>query len=94
MKKLAIALTTTIAIQATSIAQIDRSIQPKPGAPTSINIKDSEVFTLENGITVIVSENHKIPKVSVQLILGASSIPDISDGFPSIAEKHFPPPNE
>ncbi len=76
MKKLAIALTTTIAIQATSIAQIDRSIQPKPGAPTSINIKDSEVFTLENGITVIVSENHKIPKVSVQLILGSSSIPE------------------
>ena len=43
-------------------AQVDRSIMPKPGKASIININESQVFTLANGLTVIVSENHKIPK--------------------------------
>jgi len=50
-----------------SIAQLDRSkvptAQPNPG----INIPQPNVFTLENGLQVIVVENHKQPKVSFQL---------------------------
>lgn len=52
-------------------AQIDRSVRPAPGKAPQINIKDSEVFTTANGITVILSENHKVPKVSFDLVMGA-----------------------
>jgi predicted Zn-dependent peptidase len=58
----------------TSFGQLDRSVQPKAGTPPTINIKDSEVFTTENGITVILSENHKLPKVSIRLVTGSDPI--------------------
>ncbi|MFN5911730.1 MAG: M16 family metallopeptidase [Bacteroidota bacterium] len=51
--------------------QLDRSTRPQPEKAPSINIKDSEVFTTANGITVILSENHKLPKVSFDLFVGA-----------------------
>lgn len=51
-------------------AQLDRSQRPAPGAAQKINIPASQVFTTANGITVILSENHKIPKVSIELSLG------------------------
>jgi predicted Zn-dependent peptidase len=59
-----------------SWGQIDRSIVPSAGAAPTINIKDSEVFKTANGITVILSENHQIPKVSFQLSMGADPIPE------------------
>lgn len=52
--------------------QLDRSIRPKPAKAPAINIKDSEVFKTENGITVILSENHKLPKVSFSISMGSS----------------------
>ncbi|MDG1842123.1 MAG: insulinase family protein [Crocinitomicaceae bacterium] len=55
-------------------AQLDRSIVPSPGDAPQINIKDSKVFKTENGITVIISENHKIPKVSFSLLMGADPL--------------------
>lgn len=51
--------------------QIDRSIRPEAAPAPTINIKDSEVFKTTNGITVILSENHKIPRVSYNLVMGA-----------------------
>ena len=51
-------------------AQLDRSQRPAPAAAQKINIPASQVFTTANGITVILSENHKIPKVSIELSLG------------------------
>lgn len=60
-----------ILVAATSFSQLDRSVRPKAGTPPTINIKDSEVFTTENGITVILSENHKLPKVSIRLVTGS-----------------------
>lgn len=51
--------------------QIDRSIVPAPGKAPVINIKDSETFTTKNGITVILSENHKLPRVTFDLVMGA-----------------------
>ena len=51
-------------------AQLDRSQRPAPAAAQKINIPASQVFTTSNGITVILSENHKIPKVSIELSLG------------------------
>jgi predicted Zn-dependent peptidase len=51
-------------------SQLDRSQRPAAGAAQKINIPTSQVFTTANGITVILSENHKIPKVSIELSLG------------------------
>lgn len=52
-------------------AQIDRSIRPKAADAPQINIADAVTFKLENGIQVIVSENHKLPKVSMNLVMGS-----------------------
>lgn len=44
--------------------KIDRSKQPKPGPAPTITIKDPFIEKLPNGITLIVVENHKLPKVA------------------------------
>lgn len=52
-----------------SFAQIDRSQQPKPGPSPEINLQEPETFDLDNGLKVMVVENHKLPRVSIQLTL-------------------------
>ncbi|WP_420603838.1 M16 family metallopeptidase [Flagellimonas sp.] len=52
---------------AVSYAQIDRSKQPKPGPAPEINLKEPARFELNNGLKVMVVENHKLPRVSMQL---------------------------
>ena len=48
-----------------SFAQnIDRSQRPAPGPAPVIQLKDPAVYTLKNGIKVLVVENHKVPSVS------------------------------
>jgi zinc protease len=50
------------------IAQpLDRSKPPKPGPAPVITIKDPVIFNMPNGMTVLVVENHKLPKVSATL---------------------------
>jgi len=68
MKKLIIAL--GIIAPSLLFGQIDRSIVPSPGKAPEINIKDSETFKTSNGITVILSENHKLPRVTFDLVVG------------------------
>ena len=48
-------------------AQIDRSVQPSPGPAPEIQLDEPQNFTLKNGMTVMVVENHKLPRVSVTL---------------------------
>ena len=60
-----------LALSTWTMAQVDRSIMPAPTQAKKINIKDSEVFTTANGITVILSENHKLPRVSFDLNMGS-----------------------
>ena len=50
-----------------SFAQIDRSKQPEAGPAPEINLKDPTSFRLKNGLKVMVVENHKLPRVSIQL---------------------------
>lgn len=71
MKKL-ITLVALTAFTGVYGQQIDRSVRPAAAAAPTINIKNSEVFKLSNGITVILSENHKLPRVSFSLTMGAS----------------------
>lgn len=65
MKKtiIALGLFLTITMQAQ-----DRT-QPKPGPSPKINIKKPETFTLQNGLKVMVVENHKLPRVSFSLTI-------------------------
>ncbi|MGB5362328.1 MAG: insulinase family protein, partial [Aureibaculum sp.] len=53
----------------TSVAQIDRSKQPKPGPTPTINLGKPQTFELKNGLKVLVVENHKLPRVSATLSL-------------------------
>lgn len=48
-------------------AQIDRSVQPSPGPAPEIQLDEPQSFTLKNGMTVLVVENHKLPRVSVTM---------------------------
>ena len=48
-------------------AQIDRSKAPKAQPNPEIKIPKPNVFELDNGLKVIVVENHKLPKVSFQM---------------------------
>ena len=48
-------------------AQIDRSVQPKPGPAPKITLEKPGEFKLKNGIEVLVVENHKLPRVSITL---------------------------
>ena len=60
-----------LALSTCTMAQVDRSIMPTPTQAKKINIKDSEVFTTANGITVVLSENHKLPRVSFDMNMGS-----------------------
>lgn len=68
MKKLIIAL--GLITPAVLFGQLDRSKVPAPAAAKEISIADPVVFKTANGITVILSENHKLPKVSFSLTVG------------------------
>lgn len=48
-------------------AQVDRTVMPKPGPAPEINLGAPERFNLNNGLKVLVVENHKLPRVSIQL---------------------------
>ena len=59
----------TVAFSAISaFGQLDRTNAPKPGAAPEINIAEPEVFELDNGLKVILSSNHRQPKVSFNLV--------------------------
>ncbi|MCK5401948.1 MAG: insulinase family protein [Flavobacteriaceae bacterium] len=50
-------------------AQIDRSKQPKPGPAPKITLEVPGGFVLDNGMKVLVVENHKLPRVSYNLTI-------------------------
>ncbi|HEX4886947.1 MAG TPA: insulinase family protein [Luteibaculaceae bacterium] len=52
---------------APSATKVDRSKAPKAGPAPKIQIGNAEKFVLSNGLTVLLVENHKLPRVSFQL---------------------------
>lgn len=50
-------------------AQIDRSKMPMPGPAPEINLEEPQSFELNNGLKVMVVENKKLPRVSIQLTI-------------------------
>jgi zinc protease len=50
-------------------AQIDRSQRPKPGPAPKVNLGKPQVFTLPNGLKVLVVEDRKLPRVSINMTM-------------------------
>jgi predicted Zn-dependent peptidase len=68
MKKIIIlAITFCLLLQGFAQQKIDRSKRPVGGPAPVITIKDPVVFNMPNGLTVLVVENHKLPKISANL---------------------------
>lgn len=57
-----------------SFAQVDRSKLPEPSTPRPINIGEYESFELKNGLKVFIIENHKLPRVSYNLLIDREAI--------------------
>ncbi len=76
MKKIkSIILTLIVALFANVVfAQLDRSIQPQPGPAPEFKIGEHKTFTLDNGLKVIVVENHKTPRISYQLTVDVNPV--------------------
>lgn len=66
-----------VAFWATAGAQDFRKQAPAPGPAPSIEIGEYVTFKLPNGLTGIVVENHKLPRVSFQLSI---DLPMIAEG--------------
>lgn len=70
MKNIKIKIVSLIAVLALSFtvdAQIDRSKMPEPGPAPKVNLGKAKKFKLKNGLTVIMVENHKLPRVAATL---------------------------
>ena len=50
-------------------AQVDRTKKPAPGPAPQVKFGKAEKFKLKNGLTVIMVENHKLPRASARLTI-------------------------
>ena len=67
MKTKILSFIAIITMSFASNAQIDRSTMPTPGPDPVVKLGTAEKFSLKNGLTVIMVENHKLPRVSATL---------------------------
>jgi predicted Zn-dependent peptidase len=75
MKKIIIvALSLVLFQQGFAQTKVDRSKKPTAGPAPIISINDPVVFTLANGMTILVVENHKLPKVTASISIDAGPI--------------------
>ena len=99
-KKIIIAL--VIILSSSANAQLDRSIMPESGPAPEIFFGKPQTFKLDNGLTVMVVENTKLPRASASLsfdnplifegeVAGVSSILGemIGNGTQSISKEKF-----
>lgn len=50
-------------------AQVDRSKMPEPGPAPKVTLGEAKKFKLKNGLTVIMVENHKLPRINATLTI-------------------------
>ncbi|WP_372792765.1 insulinase family protein [Lutibacter sp.] len=74
MKTKYISIITFLFLTLSLSAQVDRSVQPKPGPSPKINLGKPQTFELKNGLKVLVVENHKLPRVSAMLTIDNNPI--------------------
>lgn len=73
MNRLVLTLLAT-ALTGSLFGQIDRSQAPEPGPAPEIRVGDYTKFEIENGLTVILVENHKLPRISYRLTVDRDPI--------------------
>tara|TARA_B100000809_G_scaffold31430_1_gene27357 strand:+ start:17874 stop:19925 length:2052 start_codon:yes stop_codon:yes gene_type:complete len=69
MKTKILSFVAILAMSFAASAQIDRSKMPEAGPAPKVKLGESKRFTLKNGLTVIMVENHKLPRASVNLTI-------------------------
>lgn len=69
MKKYIYLFLASLFVSNLAIAQIDRSKQPIPGPAPIVNLSEPQTFKLDNGLTVLVVQNNKLPAVRAQLLI-------------------------
>ncbi|ASU32917.1 M16 family metallopeptidase [Mucilaginibacter xinganensis] len=74
MKKYIIIAAGALFMQYAQAQTIDRTKQPKPGPAPVLTIKDPVKFILPNGITVLVVENHTLPKVTANYLIDVGPV--------------------
>lgn len=79
MRNLILTINAVFFLAFSTFAQIDRSKQPEAGPAPKINIQKPKTFTLENGLQVMVVENHKLPRVSAVLVIDNPPAPEGDD---------------
>jgi zinc protease len=67
MKTRILSIIAIITLSFATNAQIDRSTMPVPGPDPVVKLGTAEKFSLDNGLTVIMVENHKLPRVAATL---------------------------
>ncbi|KMQ69104.1 peptidase M16 [Chryseobacterium sp. FH2] len=73
-----------------SAQKIDLNAMPKPGPTPAINIAKPKTFQLSNGLTVMVVENNKLPRVNVTLTMDRAPYNEGSvTGVSSIMAEQF-----
>ena len=83
MKKLVLLLLTTLFINSTLISQVDRSNPPISGPPPVINLGKPKMFSLKNGLKVIIVENSKLPRAYANLDI--DNYPDYQGDIKGVA---------
>jgi zinc protease len=74
------------AVTLTAQVTIDRTSAPEPAPARSIELGSAAQFELKNGLKVFVVENHKLPRISMSLILDRDPIVEgAKAGYVSIA---------
>src|SRR5690349_16612480 len=74
MRKIYFIITALFFIQQSFAQTVDRKKPPKPGPAPVIKIGDPVTYKLKNGITVLVVENHKFPKVNASYFIDAGPV--------------------
>lgn len=73
MKKIfSIAFALVLALGAS--AQLDRSQRPEPGPAPKLDFGQYKLYELKNGLKIIVVEDHKLPRLSMNLIIDRDPI--------------------
>ncbi|MDB9928462.1 insulinase family protein [Flavobacteriaceae bacterium] len=69
MKTKIVLLVAIISMSFALNAQVDRTKKPAPGPAPVVKFGKADKFTLKNGLTVIIVENHKLPRASARLTI-------------------------
>jgi zinc protease len=59
--------------------KLDRSKEPAPGAPVSLNLPPMQKATLSNGLKIVLAERHTAPVVNFSLLVDSGYAADPSD---------------